>query len=500
MTWLKGKWLYAVPVIILIVNIWFFRRFALDDAWISFRYAANWNRGWGLGYNYGERVEGYTNFLWTILIGVLMRLGAEPLLASRILGVFFGFATLLFIYRLTRALGVQTSTFELLPLLLVALNVCFAAYLVAGMETPLFTFLIAWSAYRVVVELGNPASRPLSALLFSLTALTRPEGLMLFGVAWTFSLAVRLYRRESLRPTGISLVLFAAVFIPYFLWRYNFYGYLLPNTFYAKVGTSPAQFLRGAKYVLRFLAWFFGGTTLFVLPVSCLLLRRRSAAAIYLILTVGLYLLYLVYIGGDGQPLFRLAVPALPIVAVLVGYGLYTVWQDFSTRFAPFHFHFERPPTLAIWLACAIVTLAPAWHYKQLANQAAALVESVIEQGLWLKAHAAPTDTLATPMAGALAYYSGLHTYDMLGLTNEHIAHVELPSLGEFRLAGHEKNDPTYIFSKRPTWVWVSTDPGARWIPGTNELVALPGFTETYESYRIPLSTGKVLEIYHLKR
>src|SRR5215475_11087437 len=38
-----------------------------DDGFISFRYAANLVRGDGLVYNAGERVEGYTNLLWTLL-------------------------------------------------------------------------------------------------------------------------------------------------------------------------------------------------------------------------------------------------------------------------------------------------------------------------------------------------------------------------------------------------------------------------------------------------
>ena len=499
MTLDRAKTLYLLPITALAINVWIFRRFALDDAWISFRYAANWNEGWGLVYNYGERVEGYTNFLWTILVGLLMRLGAEPLLASRILGIMLGAAILFFVFRLTRALDVQSSTFEIVPLLLVALNVCFAAYLVAGMEAPLFAFFITWGAYRTVVELHNPARRPLSALLFGAATLTRPEGLMLFGVAWVFVLAARLHHRESLVSVVASLLLFGAIFVPYFSWRYSYYGYLLPNTFYAKVGSSPAQFLRGLKYILRFFAWFFGGTTLLIVPVTYLFIRRRSVQVTYLVVTVGLYLAYLVYVGGDGNPLFRFAVPILPLVAALVGYGLQALWQDFAPRFTRFGLTSNQPPAVAIWVACAIVTLAPAWHYKQLAGHATALIDSVIEQGRWLRVNTAPTDTLATPMAGALAYYSELHTYDMLGLTDEHIAHVEILSLGQFSLAGHEKNDPAYIFSKRPTWVWVPTDPNARWIPGTNELVALPGFSDVYEPYRIPLSTGNVLEIYHLK-
>ena len=39
-----------------------------DDAFISFRYVDNWVRGYGLVFNPGERVMGYSNFLWVVLL------------------------------------------------------------------------------------------------------------------------------------------------------------------------------------------------------------------------------------------------------------------------------------------------------------------------------------------------------------------------------------------------------------------------------------------------
>ena len=45
-------------------------RFVQDDAYISFRYAENLALGRGLVWNEGERVEGYTNFLWTVILAI----------------------------------------------------------------------------------------------------------------------------------------------------------------------------------------------------------------------------------------------------------------------------------------------------------------------------------------------------------------------------------------------------------------------------------------------
>jgi hypothetical protein len=42
----------------------------VDDAYISYRYAHNLFRGNGLVFNPGERVEGYSNFSYTLLMSL----------------------------------------------------------------------------------------------------------------------------------------------------------------------------------------------------------------------------------------------------------------------------------------------------------------------------------------------------------------------------------------------------------------------------------------------
>ena len=58
----------------------------VDDAYISLRYAANWAGGRGLVFNPGERVEGYTNFLWVLIEAAAIRLGADPEAALTVAG------------------------------------------------------------------------------------------------------------------------------------------------------------------------------------------------------------------------------------------------------------------------------------------------------------------------------------------------------------------------------------------------------------------------------
>ena len=87
--------LTAIIVLILLAHINYLR-FVCDDAFISFRYAKNFVEGNGLVYNIGEKVEGYSNFLWTLLLSLFMKIGLDPVMMSQILGVLFGLMMIYF--------------------------------------------------------------------------------------------------------------------------------------------------------------------------------------------------------------------------------------------------------------------------------------------------------------------------------------------------------------------------------------------------------------------
>src|SRR4030095_1308010 len=68
--------------------------FVTDDAYISFVYARNLARHGQLVFSVAEKaVEGYTNFLWTVLRAALLKVHLLPELTSRVLGTAFAIAT-----------------------------------------------------------------------------------------------------------------------------------------------------------------------------------------------------------------------------------------------------------------------------------------------------------------------------------------------------------------------------------------------------------------------
>ena len=227
-----------------------------EDAFISFRFARNLVEGHGLLWNPGEPpVEGYTNFLWLMLCALLLRLGLDPVVGSQLLGVAASLVTLAYTYRCgTRLLGWSPAA-ALLPCLFLALSGPFATWAAGGLETNCFGMLLLVGIYHFASYWRGGRRLDLfacfGALLLSI--LTRPEGALVYALVLAVALPasrgrVALSLRDFSAPVGLSLALFAV----YFGWRWSYFGYPLPNTFYAKTGGTFAQYARGARY-----AWLF---------------------------------------------------------------------------------------------------------------------------------------------------------------------------------------------------------------------------------------------------
>ena len=104
-----ARWILASLLLLLLLLAWSLR-FVQDDAFISFRYAHNLVLGEGLVWNPGERVEGYSNFLWTLAIAAGLGAGIEPVGFSYGLGLICLAASLLFTYSLGQRLtGIRSD-------------------------------------------------------------------------------------------------------------------------------------------------------------------------------------------------------------------------------------------------------------------------------------------------------------------------------------------------------------------------------------------------------
>ena len=439
----------------------------IDDAFISLRYAQNLAAGNGLVFNVGEWVEGYTNFLWTLLLALGLALGAEGpgfaigagqvaasltlvaamLLHRRVAGAARGGLT-------SRQLGWRVASTPLA----VALSPIFLAYAVSGLESTAYAFLLtlhAWFLLGRTRGAGSPGALVAAGFTLALANLTRPEASAIFLFDCAALVLLWYLDRGNKRDDLVSqrglvgfVAAFALPFGAFLLWRHATYGQWLPNTYYAKVGGPSSSLLgAGGDYALAV-----GLRTLGLLAVPLGLvaaLRRRDLRLAYLASLTLVLLIVIALVGGDHMALWRFGLPLLPFSALLVREGLEAIAKDRLTAPLGALLVLSAFGGAGLWTAQSV-------RMHDMSEHARAQFEVELAQdwstfGRWLARYADPDDSIALLPIGAIGFYSGLNVIDQVGLIDEHIAHLEVETGAGY--VGHEKFDNDYVLSRRPRFV-----------------------------------------------
>ncbi len=405
-----------------------------DDAFISFRYAANLAAGDGLVWNPGEYVEGYTNFLWVLIMAAGMRLGIAPEGLSSALGIASGAGVLLLLGRFSAKRLGALHPVVWLPLFTLALSRSFTAWSSGGLATQFFTLLVVAAQLQFIRERRGESQHVwVSSLLFALATLTRPEGGLFTLVTGLFFLSSVVRRRTSPRDLCVWVLPWVLLVGTHFLWRHGYYDAWLPNTFYAKVnGFWPEQ---ARHYFAIFQADYKIG---YYLPLIFLgLIRSRELAHSYLTASVLVYCAYLFAIGG-GRFEFRFLVVVLPAVYWLIAEGLLGLLETSGEG---------RHGFVALGIAAAAALLATTHlgsispeakrdrhHIESIERTRDYAIERVREGKIladYIQAGVLPEDLiLCVGGAGALPYYTGWPTLDFRGLNDPHIARSPLEERG----------------------------------------------------------------------
>ncbi|HEX4418391.1 MAG TPA: hypothetical protein VH165_10855 [Kofleriaceae bacterium] len=570
--------------------------FVTDDAYISFVFARNFAEHGQLAFNLGQPVEGYTNFLWTFVLGLGMVAGIAPELSSRVLGTVCALATLYVVFRTTeRALGRKTA-WAVVPPLLLACSSGFACWTSGGLETQLYTLLVAAALDALVAAATVPRALRRVGVYLALAAMTRPEGPMVaavLGAAWGVvrGQAWLADRRAARRvpaaadvaaadgadadpgaaasvatagadadpgavaavtnadvdpsavaamadaataagadadpgavpamadaapsapsaPPGrrfadeaVAVAWFVALWAPWFAWRWWYYGWPFPNTYYVKATgpwaspEMPRQMLGNGLYYVW--VWLRQTHLLYALPIAAIglvVVRPRTprfALAVACALFAAVYLAYAVSVGGDFMGLHRFIMPVFVVAALAVTLG--------AERIAGGLAHRASGPALAVALVggFAITQLGLTRASLRWGNFASdrgidtpaflmVYTEDRAAIGRAMAACFRPDDFSIVGGAGAQPYAGRMRGVDVFGLVSETIAHDE-PRIRP--RAGHTKfgsdrvlaaYDPTFVFScyqlhRQPdapalpcagSWLARGFEPVTMHIPGMRE-------------------------------
>ncbi len=462
-----------------------------DDTYISLRYARNMADGFGLVYNPGEPpVEGYTNFLWTALLAGVLAVGASGVWASVCGGLLSAIAVVVLVaWWGRRSPWVDGRPWvALVAPALVALDPGLLLEAVQGLETLFFTLVVTGCVYTSIQEMKQPDRPPWSALLGATAALTRPEGYLFYGL---LHLARFLHRPKApSRATVVGWVVFLVLTLSHLAYRWRFYGDLVPNTFHAKTGGGIEMWQRGLGYLGE---WTWHHLTLVGLALcgAWAAVRRASARDHAVLLLVTVYLVYVVSVGGDFKPSGRFLLPVLPLLALWAQDGLGWLMN-----------RLDRFSGASAGLGLVVVALAT-WNAKAYWPHPAASAEyreqnqrDRVEVGEFLRARFAPGTWIAIHSAGTIPYISGLPTIDCWGLSDRHIASVEIPTMGQGE-AGHEKKDYDYVFGRHPTVYLPEADlttvrPKRLLIPGDFPM----DFGDHYNQYSAILPSGQAVNFW----
>lgn len=479
-TWLAVIFsIFILAAYSLYIQPWMF-----DDAFIYFRYAENFLEGNGLVYNVGERVEGYTSFLWLMLMTAGKWLGLNVVIWSKLAGLAFALGCLILLansHRFVVELDTRTST---TATVIMGTSGIFLPWGVSGAELTLFTFLVLLATLYYLYIRGRDSPGKIAAVgaFCGLAALARPEGIMIFTVMAVDQLIIFVRSRKC--RLGWLVISFAVIYLPFFCWRYSYYGYPLPNTYYAKVEWGLNQLLRGCRYLAKFGVPALAALLPLFDPGVLLKLKRKFRRPSLLFIVPIIYAGYIVAVGGDFMPAARFFTPVLPLICIL---SAAAIGQIFRGKTAAWY--------LAVVVAYNILVLDFYYINGQIKHSDVANLGK--EAGLWLKDHARPDAVIATNTAGSIAYYSGLTVIDMLGLTDPIIAHRPVAGMGK-GYAGHERTDGEYILSRRPDYVqfWSSLGSADPIFASDKEIYAIPEFHESYELGKFVLPSGRELILY----
>jgi arabinofuranosyltransferase len=532
------KYGFIMTVLILIIGILFTTIGAIklshpispyvDDAYIFLRFAENINDYGAIVWNPGETpVEGYTSFLYLMILTAFNALGFDISLVSGWIGIIFSLLTLLIAWKISNLILPSRSLIGVVTVALIAFSPSFIYWSTSGMDVPFISFLTVLSSFLYLVYLSSNISPYLLGLSFTLFALARPEGIgyIAFILALECIRSLYLYKKINWSVIFKIIVPFLVVYLPYFIWRWQYFGYPLPNTYYAKTGAGLQQIVEGVKYWWSSLIGSFGiNLVLFTVFLSFIKIKYQNKInftiaflTLFILTSWGMTMLN----GGDHFGHGRFLLPVMPLFLLLVAYGYANLAEKNKRVF---------------WLGIiSVMLIAGVWssdkQYSLIRNKAGDLYYGrqqtlptanpekfeVYDQYvpafkiMGQKLSQIDSDaTIAVIPIGAIGYYSKTTVVDMLGIVNPVIAHQPFdPIYTSTWRPGHDKGDGNYVLSLSPKYIQLydfltsqplsEPDDHMLQYKSVVEIWNNPEFHEKYEYYPVEAGNGWYYNLYRRK-
>jgi hypothetical protein len=460
----------ALPAVAIYFILAHTLNFTQDDAYISYRYVANYLNGDGLVFNVGERIEGFTNFGWTVYMMLLGVLGLDYISISKLTGALFGGGVVVLAFLLARRLfGKDNQIYILVATLLVGVNQSLAYWSPAGLETAAFAFFAVWSLYAYV--------RRSWLLIFTLVMAVwiRPEGAVVTGVLILIeAIQTRRLPRFALTAAIVAFVLS----LPMVGFKIAYYGSILPNPFFAKTSFAFDQLANGWEYTARYLehyTFYYVGSVVLIVPFLIYRQLSRTVQAVWLFALM--YVAYITFIGGDVLKVHRfflpLFVPMALLTMALVRLPLRSLKKATQLLIL----------TLFGGTMLALTYTLPQSFVQEYRSREIAFMEKMQFKARQFLETDSTDFSVAVGTIGIFGYeLLGHDIVDLVGLTDSTIArYSEEPIQGMETTWKEQKHNTRYLLERAPDYIMFSTGikPSA---PAERALLLYRQFLDSYRT------------------
>ena len=399
--------LLIISVLIFLILVFVFWSYSIDDAFVTFRYAENFANGHGLVFNPGDKpVEGYSNFLWLLILSLLYSIGLPTYLSAKFLGIIFFLLSALAWFDYLRK--DYSDNLWLAPILFLITPIS-SFWAVSGLELGLHSLLVTGT----IISLLRRSYY--SLLILPLLILSRPESFLIaFFALFLLWLSERKSPPVDKKYLLINLIFVIATIAALILCRMHEFGYPMPNTYYMKSKITLGAFIELGKQLLYFL------------PLTLLFIRRgvrlfgddRNFGL--MVFAVGLFLLQaaisinaLVVMNFH----FRYLVAFLPLFIIAALDGIPLLWIE------------KHGKLISILIFLSVLSPGVSvWSTVQKEKKIVAAQENFIN---WARPLSRSTKFSITDN-GRIPYYTGKYFYDIWGLTSSEIAHNGFNPLVEY--------------------------------------------------------------------
>jgi hypothetical protein len=441
----------------------------LDDTWIHFQFAENFAKGYLFQYNFGEPTAGTTSPLYVIVLGTASLVIKNFIVSSVLISSLFNLFCCILVYKISLLIfkgkyfspdnfNGNLNNFRFLSFLASILTVLTGRFVwagLSGMETTMFTFFCLMAVYYHLKNLEKSSFTYIPSLLFALAALSRPEGFLLYSIYILLELVNFFkFKRDStlLLNLLISVLLFSALTLPYFIFSYQLSGNFLPNTFRGQGGNF--DFIPDFNYLrIAFILFIRDNLITALLYVLAVIfyfknIKRNFYELRYLNL-IFLWIILLPLISSVVIPNWRhhvrYLIPLIPFINIIAVYYFAVLLKSKFINKIKNRFRTRRMVTAVLLMASFIYYVV---YSIALGKNTGNINDQQVKLAEWVNKNVSRDETIAVNDIGAIKFINKNRIIDMAGLvTPEMLQYGKYNTVDRIDSVNYllKKNNVTYI-------------------------------------------------------